>query len=68
LLKPLAKAGQGDLKLWNKIGAKSRHFLALPLEDAPKKLLDCFDEDMLQRFEFERFLFDPVIPRDWEAL
>ena len=33
----------------------------------PKRLLD-FDQDMLQLFEFERFLFDHVIPRDREAL
>jgi hypothetical protein len=34
----------------------------------PKKLLDFFDEDMLRLFDFERFLFDRVIPRDREAL
>jgi hypothetical protein len=33
-----------------------------------KKLLDFFDSDMLHLFEFERFLFDHVIPRDREAL
>jgi hypothetical protein len=38
------------------------------LEHVPKKLLDFFDKDMLQLFEFERFLFDHVIPRDREAL
>ena len=38
------------------------------LEHVPKKLLGFFDEDMLQLFEFERFLFDHVIPRDREAL
>jgi hypothetical protein len=31
-------------------------------------LLDFFDQDMFQIFEFERFLFDHVIPRDLEAL
>ena len=38
------------------------------LEHVPKKLIDLFDKDMLQLFEFERFLFDHVIPRDREAL
>jgi hypothetical protein len=38
------------------------------LEPVPKKLIDFFGSDMLQLFEFERFLFDHVIPRDWEAL
>jgi hypothetical protein len=37
------------------------------LEHVPKKLLDFFDKDMLQLFEFERFLFDHVIPRDRDA-
>jgi hypothetical protein len=39
-----------------------------PSEHVPKKLLDFFDQDMLQLFELERFLFDHVIPRDREAL
>jgi len=38
------------------------------LEHVPNKLLDFFDQDMLQLFEFERFIFDHVIPRDREAL
>ena len=38
------------------------------LEHVPKKLIDFFDKDMLQLFEFERFLFDYVIPRNREAL
>jgi hypothetical protein len=33
------------------------------LEHVAKKLIDFFDKDMLQLFEFERFLFDHVIPR-----
>ena len=37
------------------------------LEHVPKKLLDFFDQDMLQLLEFERFLPDHVIPRDREA-
>jgi hypothetical protein len=41
---------------------------AVPLEHVPKKLLDFFDEDMLQLFDFERFPIDHVIPRDREAL
>ena len=44
------------------------YLLSTPLEHVPKKLLDFFDEDMLQLFEIERFLFDHVIPRDREAL
>jgi len=32
-----------------------------------KKLRDFFDSDMLQIFEFERFLFDLLIPRDRDA-
>jgi hypothetical protein len=40
----------------------------LPLEHVPKKLLDFFDFDMLILFEFERFHFDHVIPRDGQAL
>jgi hypothetical protein len=42
--------------------------LSLPLEHAAKKLLDFFDFDMLILFEFERFHFDHVIPRDGHAL
>jgi hypothetical protein len=38
------------------------------LARVPKKLLDFFDKDMLQLFEFERFHFHHVIPRDREAL
>ena len=38
------------------------------LEHDPKKLIDFFDQNMLQVFEFERFLFDQMIPSDREAL
>jgi hypothetical protein len=38
------------------------------LEHVPKKLLEFFDEDMLQLFESERFLFDHAISVEWEAL
>ena len=38
------------------------------VEHVPKKLLDFFDQDMLQVFDFERFLVDHVIPRDRETL
>ncbi len=37
-------------------------------EHVPKKLLDFFDSDMLRLFDFERVLFDHVIPRDRDAL
>ncbi len=37
-------------------------------EHDPKKLLDFFDSDMLQLFDFERFLFDQMILFDREAL
>jgi uncharacterized Zn finger protein len=40
---------------------------ALP-EHVPKKLLEFFDQDMLQLFDPERFLVDHVIPRDRETL
>jgi hypothetical protein len=33
-----------------------------------KQLPGVFDFDMLQRFEFERYLFDHAIPRDQETL
>jgi hypothetical protein len=33
-----------------------------------KNLLDFFDEDMLQLFQFERFFFDHVIPRGGQVL
>jgi len=33
----------------------------LPLEHVPKKLIDFSDQNMLQLFEFERFLFDQMI-------
>jgi len=38
------------------------------LEYVPKKLIDFFDQNMLQLFEFERFLPDQMIPSDREAL
>jgi hypothetical protein len=38
------------------------------LEHVPKKLLDFFDQTMLQLFESERFLFDQMISSDQEAL
>ena len=39
-----------------------------PLEHVPKKLLDFFDQDMLQLFDFERVLIDQMIPFDRDAL
>jgi hypothetical protein len=38
------------------------------LELVPKKLLDFLDQNMLQFFGSERFLFDQMIPFDREAL
>jgi hypothetical protein len=38
------------------------------LEHVPKKLIDFFDQNMLQLIDFERFLFDQMIPSDREAL
>ena len=38
------------------------------LAHVPKKLIDFFDQDMLQLFEFERFLFDHIIPRAGEEI
>jgi hypothetical protein len=37
-------------------------------EQVPKKLTDFFDENLLQHFDFERFLIDHMIPCDREAL
>jgi hypothetical protein len=38
------------------------------LEHVPKKLIEFLDQNMLQRFDFERFLLDPMIPSDRKAL
>jgi hypothetical protein len=38
------------------------------LEHVPKKLLDFFDSDMLQLFDFEGVVIDQMIPFDWDAL
>ena len=38
------------------------------LVHVPKKLLDFFDEDMLQFIDFERVLVDQMIPFDRDAL
>jgi hypothetical protein len=48
--------------------ATARPLLPLPLEHVPKKLVDFFEQNMLQLFDFERFLFDQVIPHDRKAL
>ena len=40
----------------------------MKLEHVPKKLRDFFDQNMLQLFESERFLFDQMISSDREAL
>jgi hypothetical protein len=37
-------------------------------EQAPKMLTDFFDENLLQRFDFERFLIDHLSPCDREEL
>ncbi|MGH6863708.1 MAG: hypothetical protein ACRECN_05470, partial [Methylocella sp.] len=44
------------------------HCGAATLEHVPKKLLDFFEFDMLQLFEFERFLIDQMNPFDRDAL
>jgi len=38
------------------------------LERDPKKLLNFFDEDMFQLFDFERVLIDQMSPFEWDAL
>jgi hypothetical protein len=43
-------------------------FRPAPLEQVPRKLTDFFDENLLQRFDFERFPIDHMIPCDREAL
>ncbi len=45
-----------------------RLFAREALEQAPKKLRDFFDENLLQLFDFERFLIDHMIPCDRETL
>jgi len=39
----------------------------LALKHVPEKLIDFFDQNMLQLFEFERFFPDQMIPSDREA-
>jgi hypothetical protein len=46
---------------------ESKHGLLI-LGHVPKKLLDFFDPDVLQLFDFERVLFDQRIPFDRDAL
>jgi hypothetical protein len=48
--------------------AASFDALNATLEHVPKKLLDFFDQDMLQLIDIERFLFDHMSPCDREAL
>jgi hypothetical protein len=48
-------------------GACEGQFSGSP-EHVPKKLLDFFDQDMLQLIDIERFLFDHMIPCDRETL
>jgi hypothetical protein len=38
------------------------------LEHVPKMLLDFFEQDMLQLFDFERVPNDPMVPFDRDAL
>jgi hypothetical protein len=62
---------EGDPKLALSVirgGVESTRSQRHPSEHVPKKLLDFLDQGMLQLFDFERFLFDHVIPRDREAL
>jgi len=47
---------------------KSNAPVQLLLEHVPKKLLDFFDQNMLQLFESERFLFDQMISSDRDLL
>jgi hypothetical protein len=41
---------------------------ACPPEQDLKKLTDFFDKGLIQRIDMERFLFDQMIPCEWEAL
>jgi Fe-Mn family superoxide dismutase len=52
----------------NNLGGHWNHSFFWELEHVPKKLLDFFDQDMLQLFDFERVLIDQMIPFDRDAL
>ncbi len=54
--------GWDAARMWTSVPAAAFPHDNPALEHVPKKLLDFFDKDMLQLFEFERFLFDHVIP------
>ena len=63
------KAWMGSIHFLTKTLEKVRAEMSLHvLEHVPKKMLDVFNENMLQLFEFERFLFDSVMPHDRETL
>jgi hypothetical protein len=63
------KAWMGSIHFLTKTLEKVRAEMSLHvLEHVPKKMLDVFNENMLQLFEFERFLFDRVMPHDRETL
>jgi hypothetical protein len=54
-------------RAWDKAEA-AEGFRFTSLEQFPKKLTDFFDENLLQYFDFERFLIDHMSPWDREAL
>jgi hypothetical protein len=63
------KAWMGSIHFLTKTLEKVRAEMSLHvLEHVPKKMLDVFNENMLQLFEFERFLFDRVMPHNRETL
>jgi hypothetical protein len=55
----------GAIHAWRGSGSNC---LETGIAHVPKKLLDFFDQNMLEFFESERFLFDQMSPSDREAL
>ena len=51
-----------------RLPATASFVLGPRLAHVPRKLLDFYDMDMLQRFESEQFLFDRVRPGDRDIL
>ena len=57
-------AEEHEIGLWRAENARRENRLSMPLKSLPR----IFDSGMPRLFEIEQFLFDPIIPRDREAL